>query len=249
MIWIPDGPFLMGTDEVDTENEGVELGFPQPWYEDERPQHSVRLKGYYIDRYEVTQEAYLQFVRKAGHPPPPHWVNGVYKVGTGKHPITFVDWYDANDYCLWNKKWLPTEAQWEKAARGSKGRRYPWGDVFDAKRAHLSPASDVAMTLAPVGRYPEGSSAYGVHDMVGNAWEWTASWYMPYQGSKLRKREFGMKHRAVRGLSFHSLGHYPGGAYPRVLEVYARATTRSYDPPSERLSDLGFRCIKRENLR
>ena len=245
MIWIPPGPFLMGTDAVDAENQGVKLGFPQPWYEDERPRHRIELQGFYIDRHEVTQGEYLVFIRTTGHRPPAHWRNGEYKVGTKDHPVTFVDWYDANDYCRWMKKKLPSEAEWEKAARGSDGRLYPWGDVFDINRAHLSPASDVVLQLSPVGAYPEGASPYGVMDLVGNVWEWTDSWYLAYPGSTLRKPEFGMKHRVVRGLSVHTLGHYPDGAYSKVLEVYARAGTRAYDPPSERLGDVGFRCVKR----
>ncbi len=239
----------MGSDEVDSENLALQLGFPQPWYEDEHPRFKVTLKGFFIDKFEVTQLEYLKFVRSAGHRPPAHWRNGVYKVGSDSHPVTFVDWYDANDYCRWRGKRLPTEAEWEKAARGMEGHRYPWGDIFHVSRAHLSPASDIVMHLSPVGRYPKGASTYGVFDMVGNAWEWTESWYLPYPGSHLRKSEFGMKHRVVRGLSYHSLGHYPGGAYPQVLAVYARAATRSYDPPSERLGDLGFRCVKRGERR
>ena len=249
MVWIPPGPFLMGTDETDTENRGRALGFPRPWFEDEHPLHTVTLPGFYIDRHEVTQDDYLRFVRETGHRPPPHWRSGAYKVGTGRRPVTFVDWYDADDYCRWRGKRLPTEAEWEKAARGPDGRAYPWGERFQAGRAHLSPAADVAMQPAPVGSYPAGASPYGVLDMVGNVWEWTESWYLAYPGSGLRKADFGMKYRVVRGLSYHSLGHYPGGAYKRVLEVYARASTRSFDPPSERLEDLGFRCVKRERQR
>lgn len=245
MAWIAPGFFMMGTNEVDLENEGVKLGFPQPWYEDEQPQHQVDLAGFYIDRYEVTQDQYLNFIRETGHRPPSHWRNGVYKVGTGKSPVTFVDWYDADRYCRWLGKTLPTEAEWEKAARGTDGRSYPWGDSFDVKRAHLSQTSDVIISVSPVGRYPAGASLYGVFDLVGNVWEWTDSWYLAYPGSSLRKPAFGMKHRVVRGLSFHTLGHYPEGAYARVLEVYARAGTRAYDPPSEQLEDLGFRCVKR----
>ncbi len=245
MAWIPSGPFIMGTDDVDIEKEGLKLGFPQPWYEDEQPSHEVTLQGFHIDRYEVTQGDYLTFIRTTGHRTPPHWRNGEYKVGTKDLPVSFVDWHDASAYCHWREKKLPSEAQWEKAARGTDGRRYPWGEHFDLKKAHLSPASDLILKLSSVGAYPSGVSPYGLSDMVGNVWEWTDSWYLAYPGSLLRKTEFGMKHRVVRGLSFHSLGHYPDGAYPRVLEIYARAGTRSYDPPSERLGDLGFRCVKK----
>lgn len=207
MVWIPPGKFIMGTDEIDVENEGMQLGFPQPWFEDERPLLKMDLKGYRVDRTEVTQAHYLKFIRATGHRQPAHWRNGAYKVGTENHPVTFVDWYDANDYCRWLGLRLPTEAEWEKAARGTKGLLYPWGNQFQIDRAYLSPASDILDKTSPVGQYPEGASPFGVLDMIGNVWEWTDSWYLPYPGSKLRKPEFGMKHRVVRGLSFHSLGH------------------------------------------
>ncbi|VAX30528.1 hypothetical protein MNBD_NITROSPIRAE01-752 [hydrothermal vent metagenome] len=244
MAWVPPGSFMMGTDRVDTKNESLQLGFPQSWYEDEQPSHHIVLQGFYIDRHEVTQGDYLKFIRRTGHSPPPHWRNGEYKVGSKDLPITFVDWHDANDYCRWLKKRLPSEVQWEKAARGTDGRLYPWGNLFDVEKAHLSPASDLVLERSPVGSYPLGVSPYGVSDMVGNVWEWTDSWYLAYPGSPLKKPEFGMKHRVVRGLSYNTLGHYPNGAYARVLEVYARAGARSYDPPAARLEDLGFRCVK-----
>ncbi|MFQ5949340.1 MAG: formylglycine-generating enzyme family protein [Nitrospiria bacterium] len=245
MVWIPPGTFFMGTDEIDVENEGIQLGFPRPWFEDEHPRRNVTLDGYFIDRHEVTQQEYMQFVRATGHRPPVHWTSGLYETGKGDHPVTYVDWYDANDYCRWSEKHLPTEEEWEKAARGPEGRRYPWGDAFDIRRAQLAPGADILIKTAPVGNYIDGISPYGVSDMIGNVWEWTESWYLPYPESNLRSRDFGMKYRVVRGLSYHSLGHYPEGAYQRVLEVTARAATRSYDPPTERLEDLGFRCARR----
>lgn len=244
MAWIPPGEFVMGTDEVDEAEEALELGFPQPWYEDERPARRIHLEGFFIDRYEVTQEEYLAFIRTTGHPAPPSWRDNRHEEGKGNHPVTEVDWYDANDFCRWAGKRLPTEEEWEKAARGADGRRYPWGDDFDPKRANLSPGSDVVRGTAPVGSHPDGRSPYGLHDLIGNVWEWTDSWYLPYPGSGMRSKNFGMKYRVVRGLSFSGLGHYPEGAYERVLEVYSRASARSYDPPAERLDDLGFRCAK-----
>jgi formylglycine-generating enzyme required for sulfatase activity len=247
MVWIPPGTFVMGTDEIDVNQEAIQLGFPRLWFENEHPRQVLDLDGYFIDQHEVTQDAYRQFTLATGHPPPNHWINGQYKNGKGNHPVSRVDWYDANDYCLWSGKHLPTEEEWEKAARGPDGQQYPWGNRFDLERAHLAPGADILINTAPAGMSKEGHSPYGVADMIGNVWEWTESWYLPYQDSQYRDKDFGMKFRVVKGLSFHSLGHYQEGGYERVLEVTARASTRSYDPPTERLEDLGFRCVKRGN--
>lgn len=244
MVWIPAGEFTIGSDEVDEKGEAVQLGFPRPWFEDEHPKRKQFLPGFYIDRRETTQEDYFKFIQATNSPPPEYWPKGHVEKGKERHPVTHVDWYEANDYCRWAGKRLPTEEEWEKAARGPDGRRYPWGDAFQADRANVSPGSGLNQTTQPVGSFPAGKSPYGLDDMIGNVWEWTDSWYLPYPGSPMRHPDFGMKYRVVRGLSFMSLGHYPEGAYQRVLEVYTRASTRSYDPPGERLDDVGFRCAK-----
>jgi len=244
MAWIPPGEFIIGTDDVDEEDEALQLGFPRPWFEDEHPGQKMHLDGFYIDLHEVTRQDYLEFANATGRPLPDQWTDLRDAPDQSSHPMTDVDWYDADDFCRWAGKRLPTEEEWEKAARGPGGFRYPWGNGFDILRAHLSPGSDILLKTVPVGSYPGGVSPYGVFDMVGNVWEWTSSWYLPYPNSTLRSKDFGMKYRVVRGLSYHSLGHYPDGSYERVVEVYARASTRSYDPPTEKLEDLGFRCAK-----
>lgn len=244
MAWIPPGEFIMGTDEVDEEHEALQLGFPRPWFEDERPLRKASLDGFYIDLYEVTRQEYEEFASATGRPLPDRWTDLRDAPEQRNHPVTDVDWYDADDFCRWAGKRLPTEEEWEKAARGPDGLKYPWGNRFDLRRAQLSPGADILLETAPVGSYPAGVSPYGVYDMIGNVWEWTGSWYLPYPQSPFRSKDFGMKYRAVRGLSYHSLGHYPDGAYERVVEIYARAGARAYDPPTERLEDLGFRCAK-----
>jgi formylglycine-generating enzyme required for sulfatase activity len=244
MVRVPAGDFLMGTDEVDTEGEAMEFGLPHPWYEDEHPLQKIYLDTYFIDKYEVTYSQYSQFVRATGHHPPEDWLNGTYPPEKADFPVVYVNWYDANDYCYWKGKRLPTEAEWEKAARGPDGLKYPWGNGFNPDLAHV--AKEAVMVSAPVavGRYEAGKSPYGVYDLIGNVWEWTDSWYEPYPGNTARNENFGRNLRVTRGLSFMSVGHFPAEAYQRAVSIIARASFRSYDFPTSRLADLGFRCAR-----
>ena len=166
---------------------------------DERPVRRVLLGAFRIDRYEVTNAQYERFVRATDRRPPRYWTAGSYPAGEAAYPVLGVSWDDADAYCSWAGKRLPTEAEWERACRGSTGRTYPWGDSWDASRANISsglplvetqprptdPAWDIIASpqpigLAgprPVGSFPAGATAEGVHDLVGNAAEWVADWY------------------------------------------------------------------------
>jgi len=243
MILIPAGPFLMGTDAVDTNQEAQSVGFPHPWYEDEHPLRTIDLPAFYIGKYEVTNGDYQEFV-KAGYRPPPDWVNGSFPPGLAAMPVVNVNWYEAMDYCHWRRMRLPTEAEWEKAARGSKGQPYPWGDAFDLNRANVSAGPSLAGAVRAVGQYETGKSPYGVYDMIGNVWEWTDSWYQAYPGNRASNENFGTTYRVNRGLSFMSIGHISSDQYARVLSIIARASFRSYDYPTSRVSDVGFRCAQ-----
>jgi formylglycine-generating enzyme required for sulfatase activity len=244
MVLIPAGEFIMGSDSKDTQGEALQYGFPTPWYEDERPARRLSLPKFYIDRREVTNREYKKFIDASGHRPPSRWTNRSYPANEESHPVAGVDWYDANDYCQWAKKRLPTEEEWEKAARGSDGRLYPWGNEFDPSKGNLSTDPAIFGRAAAVGQYPSGRSPYGVEDMIGNVWEWTDSWYLPYPGNEKFDPNYGMKARVVRGLSFNPLGHYPREAYPKILAVFARASARSFEAPTTVVEDLGFRCAK-----
>ena len=218
MVYIPPGEFIMGSEEVDTEGLGKEFGLrKERYYEDETPMRRVFLEGYYIDTYEVTNAQYKKYLDETGYTPPPTWENGTFPDGEADHPVTYVTWYEAHAYCKWAGKRLPTEAEWEKAARGTDGRRYPWGDEFSGDRANTSLSGIVGTT--PVGRYETGKSPYGIYDMAGNVWEWTSS-------------DFDEKTKVVRGGSW--------GLTHRFAQTFFRV---GYSPRTT-INNLGFRCAK-----
>jgi len=200
MITIPAGAFLMGNPE----GEGRA---------DEWPQRSVFLDAFEIDQVEVTNERYMQFVKATGHrtPPNPYGTGPLRSITGIEHlPVVQMTWYDAKAYCGWAKKRLPTEAEWEKAARGTDGRLYPWGnDPPTAKRANFDREWEEEKTLHPVGSLPSGDSPYGVKDMAGNAREWVADWYDAeyYAQAPARNPQGPDKKgvvRSIRGGSWHS---------------------------------------------
>ncbi len=197
MILIPAGNFLMGDEK-------------QP----------VHVDAFYVDKYPITNAEYAKFVEATGHPLPPHWeeTGGIYPPDMANHPVVFVNWFDAQDYAAWAGKRLLTETEWEKAARGTDGRVYPWGDWFDKAMCNASEAGIGGTT--PVGKYsPYGDSPYKVCDMAGNVWEWTATDWAPGSSSKVQ-----------RGGSFVNRGSYARCAY-RYLGV-----------PEPRTPNVGFRC-------
>ncbi|MCZ6634448.1 MAG: SUMF1/EgtB/PvdO family nonheme iron enzyme, partial [bacterium] len=159
MVLIEAGEFIMGDDD------GAR---------DEQPQNRVLLNAYWIDRYPVTNRDYKAFVDATDHRAPPHWKSGNHTSARDLHSVTNTNWEDAIAYARWSGKRLPTEAEWEKAARGTLGQNYPWGDAF--RKDNVNSSNDYEGTT-PVNQFPGGASPYGVMDMCGNVQEWCTDWY------------------------------------------------------------------------
>lgn len=235
MVLIPAGEFIMGTDKVDSEETHKRIGAVKPLYLDQRPERKVYLDAYYIDRYEVTNREYQRFLQETQFNQfPANWEDEQYPEGEGDHPVAHITWYEALIYALWAHKKLPTEAQWEKAARGPDGRPYPWGDQFEKGVANVG--VDGPRQSRPGGEFPKDVSVYQVYDMAGNVMEWTADWYQPYPGSDYKHSRFGKKFKVIRGNGFHKAGHY-------FLDAYRYAFYRTESEPEGFFENVGFRCV------
>lgn len=232
MVLIPVGEFIMGNNgRSRAEGEGDR---------DERPARKVYLDAFYIDRYEVTNADYKRFVDAAGHRTPVRWKNGIYPPGKGDHPVVYVSWTDAYSYCQWLEKRLPSEEEWEKAARGTDGRHFPWGNEFDPMKAN-TPQYWLNVRRGggtmPVGSFKEGRGPYGLYDMAGNVYEWTESWYKPYPGNRSPNVHYGEKNKVMRGGSWYDCLSYGCGLSSPVYN-------RTRFAPEIRNNNTGFRCAK-----
>ena len=243
-ILIPSGSFQMGCDS----------GNPSEMCSsNEQPLHTVTLSAYSIDKYEVTNARYQACVDAGGCTAPgnvdsvtrsPYYGTSTY----ADYPVINVTWHQASGFCAWAGKRLPTEAEWEKAARGSSDtRKYPWGDEFDGNRLNFCDANcesdwkdeaynDGYVDAAPVGSYPSGASPYGVMDMAGNVWEWVNDWYSGNyysvsSGVNPQGPETGL-YRVLRG------GSWLNG------DSLVRAAIRYGDLPVVRDGFSGFRCVR-----
>jgi formylglycine-generating enzyme required for sulfatase activity len=224
MILIPAGNFIMGASEEDG-IIGIEVGV------DQVPRHSVYLKSFYIDQYETTVGEYKEFVQKTHYKEPYSWADPSGQIFEETDTLSDVSSVNAEVYCNWKGKRLPTEAEWEKAARGTDGRKWPWGNEFSKKKTNTL-ESGLNRIVSP-GIFPEDVSPYGVYDMGGNVMEWTSSWYEPYPGSSLKRESFGQRFKILRG------GTWTESAIP-----FARTTHRFPVIPSLAQPDFGIRCAK-----
>jgi formylglycine-generating enzyme required for sulfatase activity len=235
MVLVPAGSFVMGSDKKDLAGIGKEFGLQKPLYLDEHPRRTVSLPAFYIDRNEVTNADYSRFVQAVRYRTPLHWEKGNFPAGQEHYPVTHVNWYDAQEYCQWQGKRLPSEEEWDKTARGPEGLEYPWGDTFNPSRANAG--MEGTPRLMPVGSFKETRSPYGAADLAGNAWEWVADWYRAYPGGDYQTDLFGSKYKVLRGGSYGGSGHYH-------MPVFYRGAFRSLADPALTFPDVGFRCAK-----
>lgn len=257
MVFIPAGQFVFGTNQADSAGLAASMGIPKPLYQDSQPEQKPFLKGFYIDRHEVTHRRYRKFledlpthpeyqilIEKLGYYAPPQgWQDTRFPEGMADHPVVWVTWFDAANFCQWAGKRLPTEKEWERAARGTTGRAYPWGNTFETGRANLPNKRGSKVALAPVGSFPKGATPAGVNDLVGNVWEWVDGDYAPYPGNRFQFADFGQGFKVIRGASVSDIGHFPGDFYARVLKEFAKTGYRQYADPDQGASDVGFRCV------
>lgn len=220
MVYIPSGTFKMGRDDGDNY---------------ERPAHEVKVGPFYIDQFEVTCEQYQRFVEEKHHKAPPGWRNGKYPDGWTKLPVTGVSWEDASAYAKWLGKRLPTEAEWEFAARGADERRYPWGGDWDPMGANAEGSGPGRPT--EVGLHPRGASPFEVQDMAGNVWEWTADSIHSYEGANIPEDKFSPDAR-------NRLKVIRGGCYLSDARSANTTYRRGWPANGADYTQTGFRCAR-----
>ena len=217
-VLVPAGPFTMGGEET--------------------APRTIQLDAYYIDRFEVTTDRFAEFLAETpGQDPPEGWEELTLEAAR-ELPVVGVDWYEADAYCRWAGRRMPTEAEWEKAARGTDGRRYPWGDLSPTlDQANFQNASPTAYGggLEPVGSHPAGDSPFRVADMAGNAAEWVADWYsetLPAGAARNPTGPESGERKVIRG----------GGRFDSADRI--SALMRYWASPDTRGEDIGFRCAR-----
>lgn len=225
MVEIPTGPFTMGTYPT-----GLRKTDP------EEPQRSVTLDAYAIGIYQITNTQYAQFIKGTEYRQPIYWTDD--RFNNKDHPVVGVSWYDTQLFLEWLNELsgqtyrLPTEAEWEKAARGTDGREYPWGNNWDANIANTSEAGN--KMLKPVGSYPDGISPFGCYDMAGNAYDWCSDWFhietYKYAPAENPMGAVEGRRKVIRGGSWQPRGEYA-----------ARCANRAAKEPANASHNISFR--------
>jgi formylglycine-generating enzyme required for sulfatase activity len=258
LVYVPAGEFMMGStseqaDQAFAECQKQNHAFPcqREWFTSATPLHEVYLDAYFIDQYEITNTRYADCVA-AGVCQPPYDRSSATRASYygnaefDNFPVINVTWFEASTYCEWRGNRLPTEAEWEKAARGINNRIYPWGNDFNGNIVNFCDTNctvdygwanknynDGYTDTSPVGNYPDGVSPYSVYDMAGNVSEWTSGWYDVYPGSDPSKSTaFGQLYRVLRGGSYAD------------FDTFIRSTLRGTNDPARGSFSNGFRCAR-----
>ena len=219
MVWVPAGEFTMGSEQGD---------------DDEQPIHRVVLDSFYLDTFEVTNGRFAKFVAAIQSEPPWGFADQETPVVQADRPVRWVNWLEATGYCLWAGKRLPTEAEWEKAARGTDGRTYPWGNDPPTAAHAVFGLTEGAETVSSIGNRHLGSSPYGVHDLAGNLYEWVTDWYDEAFYTRPPARN---PRGPVEGTTkVQRGGSYINGPYR------LRSAFRTKGDPTEHDPHVGFRC-------
>ena len=221
MVLVPAGEFIMGSEQGD---------------DDEQPVHRVFLDSFYLDTFEVTNGRFAKFVAAIQSEPPWGFADHDTPVLHADRPVRWVTWLEATGYCLWAGKRLPTEAEWEKAARGTDGRTYPWGQEPPTPVHAVFGLKEGAETVAPIGDREKGTSPYGVHDLAGNLYEWVSDWYDDaFYTTTPTINPRGPAEGPAKGQR--------GGSY--INSPYRlRASFRTKGDPTEHDPHVGFRCAQ-----
>ena len=257
MVMVPAGPFLMGVDKV--VNEKVKkmskiakhkYAVSREAFHDEGPAHNVILDAFNLDQYEVSNKQYSDFIKATDHPSPAYWDDR--RRNKPQQPVSGVNYNDAKAFCSWANKRLPTEAEWEKAARGPESFKYPWGNKLDDSKANYGRKDEVT---ANVDAYPDGKSPYGVYNMAGNVFEWVSDWYDPnfYKTSRQSINPTGPKDGAwlsgtgtyVDRIAVGKKRVIRGGSWYAPAESVTNTHRFWNDPMNNSYGvGLGFRCAR-----
>ena len=256
MVWVPSGYFIMGMDRDEAIAHALTLGYKdyhkiaaEEWF----PKRRVYVEGFFVDKYEVTNERWRRFVAAAAYKSAEKRRKAPVEKKADEfslYPVVRITWQEAQLYANWARKRLPTEKQWEKAARGTDGRLYPWGNEPPTPDLGAFPGIKPNMARM-VGSFPKGASPYGCQDMSGNVYEWTCEWMEPYPNNPEAERMLsytGHRNACLRGGSFYHAMHALGAAKRfgfKPDETYYHVGFRTvWEPPAGYFKSLGFAAAK-----
>lgn len=230
MVWVPAGTFVMGMDQEQADSVVKKLGYAdwkEVWAWEWFPQREIWLPGFFVDRYPVTRERWERFLNDTGYEPKKplaRLVDEERREAYAAYPVVQVLWSEARRYANWAGKQLPSEAQWEKAARGTDARLFPWGNDLptDEHGAFVDLETRRPTQLRMVGFFPNGASPYGCMDMAGNVYEWTSDWLEPYPNNP--------KHLRMLDYTNHSFGALRGGSFYHGPHAYIAAKRFGFEP-------------------